>query len=144
MLGCLRLRRPPLAIIVCRQVKVKERRVQLAADLEATLVVPEEGRAVEATVLGERDQIVRGVDQFEQTGEKPGTQTNPCVPPSRVLKALWRKNGELAEDIILHMHASHLLPCPVILNEAVENRHQRRPRVRFLGSREYQKKSVAH
>ena len=65
LLRRLRLRRPPMAIIVCRQVKVKERRVQLAADLEASLIIPEEGRAVVAAVVCQGGQIMGSVDEFD-------------------------------------------------------------------------------
>ena len=71
LLRRLRLRRAPLAVIFCWQVKVKERRVQLAADLEATVVVPEEGWVVVAAVCCQGGQIMGGVGEFEESGGQP-------------------------------------------------------------------------
>jgi hypothetical protein len=43
---------------------MEEEGVQLAADLETALLVPDEGRTVVAKVLGERLKTVGGVDEL--------------------------------------------------------------------------------
>jgi len=47
------------------QIEMEEEGVQLAADLEAALIVPDEGRTVVAKFLGEGLKAVRGVDKLE-------------------------------------------------------------------------------
>ena len=55
----------PLAVGGGRQVEVEEGGVQLAAEQEAALLVPAEGRAVPAAVLRERLQVPRRVGQLQ-------------------------------------------------------------------------------
>ena len=55
----------PVAVRVRRQVQVEEGGVQLAAEQEAALLIPTEGRTVPAAVAGEVTKVLSRVEEFE-------------------------------------------------------------------------------
>jgi len=53
-------------------VEMEKRGVEFAAEVEASLLVPAEGRAVMAAIAGEGSKVPGGVDEFQDAWEEPG------------------------------------------------------------------------
>src|SRR5262249_30227652 len=58
-------------VLLVQAVEVEEGRVEFAAELEAAVLGPDEGRAKPAAVARKRLQVPRGVGQFEYPRHQP-------------------------------------------------------------------------
>ena len=63
--------RLPVTAFVRWQVQVQERGIKLAAEQEASLLIPAERRTVPPTVAGERFKFPGRVRQFQDTRHQP-------------------------------------------------------------------------
>jgi hypothetical protein len=103
-----------VGVVAGDAVEVEEGGVQLAAELEAALGVPAEGRAVVAAVSGEGGEVPGGVGELEDAGEEPGLQGGVGRPGGGGRVARRGQDRELVQIAVGEVSSTDLLARGVV------------------------------